>query len=264
MSGSWTKEELALLAAHYPTSSPEELCALLPGKTRKAIKSRVYVLGLKKEKQRNRITPERLAYLQEHYRNTSTEELAERLRCSPFTIYNWAQKYGLKKDRAFVSETSRKNILNPEHPARKYWIKKGNVPANKGKKQTEYMSAEAIERTKRTRFSKGRRPTGYKPLGYERINADGYIEIKTAEPRKFELKHRVVWRQHRGEIPAGHNVQFRDGNRRNCAIENLYIISRSEQLRNENSIHTRYPEDLKSAVFALGALKRKINELNTK
>ena len=32
---------------------------------------------------------------------------------------------------------------------------KGHVPRNKGKKQTDFMSAEAIERTKATRFQKG-------------------------------------------------------------------------------------------------------------
>ncbi|HHT23148.1 MAG TPA: HNH endonuclease [Bacteroidales bacterium] len=149
----------------------------------------------------------------------------------------------------------------PHHPGRKSWIKKGTVPPNKGKKQIEYMTPEAIERTKATRFKKGQRVWNHKPVGYERVNTSGYTEVKTAEPNKFELKHRVIWRQHYGKIPRGHNVQFRDGNPQNFNIENLYLISRSEQLSKENSIHARYPKDVQLAIQMKGALNRYINKI---
>ena len=63
---------------------------------------------------------------------------------------------------------------------------------NKGRKQTEYMSEEQLAKTKATRFKKGHVPKNHKPVGYERITRDGYIEVKTAEPNVFELKHRLV------------------------------------------------------------------------
>lgn len=72
---------------------------------------------------------------------------------------------------------------------------------NKGRKQTEYMSEEQLAKTKATRFKKGHVPKNHKPVGYERITRDGYIEVKTAEPNVFELKHRLVWIEHNGEIP---------------------------------------------------------------
>ena len=138
---------------------------------------------------------------------------------------------------------------------------KGFVPENKGKKQEEYMSAEAIEKSKATRFQKGNVPHNHKPVGYERITVDGYIEIKMAEPNVFKLKHRVVWEQNFGKIPKGHNIQFRDGNRQNLDISNLYMISRADQLKNENSIYN-YPEDIRRTIHAVGVLSRTINKHN--
>ncbi len=37
-------------------------------------------------------------------------------------------------------------------------------------------------------FEKGHISKNHKPIGSERINVAGYIEIKTAEPNKWELR----------------------------------------------------------------------------
>ena len=103
---------------------------------------------------------------------------------------------------------------------------KGSIPKNKGKKWNEYMSPEGQQKILKSCFKKGNIPHNHRPVGSERINVEGYIEVKTQEPNVFELKHRVVWEQHHGKIPKGCNIQFKDGNRQNCAIENLYMISR--------------------------------------
>lgn len=52
------------------------------------------------------------------------------------------------------------------------------------------MPANVYEKARKTMFRKGNIPANHKPIGYERINADGYIEVKVAEPNKFRLKHR--------------------------------------------------------------------------
>ena len=104
----------------------------------------------------------------------------------------------------------------------------------------------------------------YKRQGYERITRDGYIEVKTAEPNVFELKHRLVWIEHNGAIPKGCNIQFKDGNRQNVTIENLYMISRSKQLKNENSMYARYPEDVQYLIKLKGVLSRQINKVTKK
>ena len=109
-------------------------------------------------------------------------------------------------------------------------FKKGNVAHNKGKKQIEYMSQESIERTKKTRFKIGNKPKNYRPVGSERITRDGYTEIKVKDPNKWELKHRLIYKQHYGEIPKGHNVIFADRNIQNFDINNLVLVSKAEML----------------------------------
>ena len=109
-------------------------------------------------------------------------------------------------------------------------FKKGNVPHNKGKKQIEYMSQESIERTKETRFKKGNKPKNYRPVGSERITKDGYIEVKVADPNKWETKNKIIYKQYFGDIPEGHKIIYADGNKLNNDINNLIIVSDNEEL----------------------------------
>lgn len=198
--------------------------------------------------------------LKEIYATTLTEDIAEDFSVSIYVIRNAAYVLRLKKDPEWVRERARINMMRPDHPGRKFWIKKGSIPKNKGLKQTEYMSAEAIEKSSRTRFKKGNKPNNIRPIGYERTTRDGYIEVKT-ESGKFELKHRIIWQQANGSIPEGYNVQFKDKNPLNLTIDNLYLITRSQQLKTENSLHAKYPKDIQLAIQAKGVLQRKINQL---
>ena len=65
-------------------------------------------------------------------------------------------------------------------------------------------------------------------------------------------------------LPICYNIQFKDGNRQNVSIENLYMISRSEQLKKENSLYARYPEDVQYLIKLKGALNRQINKATKK
>lgn len=109
-------------------------------------------------------------------------------------------------------------------------FKKGNVPPNKGKK----MSAEQYAKASRTMFKKGNISHNYRPVGSERVNVDGYIEIKVADPNKWKLKHRVVWEESNGKIPAGMNLVFRDNNPLNTKLDNLMLVTRAENLEMNN------------------------------
>lgn len=207
-------------------------------------------------------TTEMLGELKELYPNTLSADLAKRFNCSVSAIYDRAQKLGVKKSKEFRAETSRKHMQDPNHPGRNHQFKKGQIPPNKGKKQSEYMSAEAIVRASVSRFEEGHTPSNTKPIGHERVTKDGYVEVKTKDVgclNNFELKHRVVWKEHNGSIPKGYNIQFKDGNRQNCNIENLYIISRAAQVATENSIH-RYPDELKKAIKLTKKLNKSIKQ----
>ena len=70
----------------------------------------------------------------------------------------------------------------------------------------------------------------------------------------------MVWEEANGPIPPGYNIQFRNKNRQDLRLENLYLISRAEQMGTENSIHARYPEELKKVIRLKGAIKRQITE----
>lgn len=117
---------------------------------------------------------------------------------------------------------NRKNKLGLSSEITGGQFKKGDIPWNKGIKG--YMGAN------KTSFKKGNIPHNYRPVGSERINKDGYTEIKVADPNKWELKHRYIYKKEYGEIPNGYNVMFADKNKLNFDIDNLILVSKSEDL----------------------------------
>lgn len=171
-------------------------------------------------------------------------------------VQNCAARMGIKSSREKAVRSGRMSADNPNTVASRF--KKGTVPPNKGKK----MSPEVYAKVARTMFKKGNRTHNYKPVGSERVNADGYVEVKVADPGKWKLKHRIIWEEAHGPIPSSHNVQFRDGNSQNLSLGNLYLISRADQIRNENSMEARYPEEVREVIRLKATIKKKITEYN--
>lgn len=101
-------------------------------------------------------------------------------------------------------------------------IKKGNVPHNKGKKGVSYPGTE------KTQFQKGHKPWNYKPIGSERINSDGYAEVKIADPNVWKAKHILEWEKHHGNVPKGYAVVITGENRLDPKIEDLVLVSRKQ------------------------------------
>lgn len=143
---------------------------------------------------------------------------------------------------------------------------KGDIPFNKGKKQVEYMTPEAIERTKVTRFKKGQCP-------HNTYGNDGAISIRrdnTGRPYKFirvsvgkwELLHRYLWMQANGAVPDGRIVVFKDGNTMNCDVSNLELITLKENM-SRNTLH-QYPESLKKIIKLNNKLKKTIHDSSRK
>jgi hypothetical protein len=89
----------------------------------------------------------------------------------------------------------------------------GHVPSNKGKTHPS-------------------RQGNYKPVGSERTE-NGYSVVKVSARKNqyhknWRRRHDVIWEKAHGKIPRGHVVIFADGNRRNFALDNLVLVSRSE------------------------------------
>ena len=111
-------------------------------------------------------------------------------------------------------------------------FKKGHIPANKG------THPPTVGRMGETQYKKGNLPHNTRPVGYERITKDGYIEVKVkmrpSHPNcndNFIAKHRLVWEAENGPIPKGYKLTFLDGNRQNCSLENLALITNAEHLQ---------------------------------
>ncbi len=128
-------------------------------------------------------------------------------------------------------------------------FKKGNVPANKGKK----MSPEQYEKCKETMFHKGNVPANHMEVGVYTHTTDGYLVRKVQEHgtqrERFEFVHRAVWEKHNGPIPEGKIVSFLDGDKDNCEIENLVLIDNRENLElNRSSLRFSNAEFTKAGV----------------
>jgi hypothetical protein len=135
---------------------------------------------------------------------------------------------------------------------------KGHIPINKGVKGIVY------EGCKKTWFKKGNEPINHRPIGSERINVDGYIEIKVAEPNKWRLKHRVVWEEKNGPVPKDHNVIFGDGDRDNLDINNLILVSKQQMLiLNKNNLIQK-DADLTRTGVIIADIYSKIGERKNK
>lgn len=119
------------------------------------------------------------------------------------------------------------------------------LPMIEGKKQSEYMSADAIERSKQTRFKKGNIPHNALEVGSEVIRVSkglSYYMIKVPNQSKLVYKHTWLWEQANGAVPKGFNIVFKNGNSLDCRLENLECISNAE-LMERNTIH-QYPPEL--------------------
>lgn len=143
------------------------------------------------------------------------------------------------------------------------WYQKGHEPGNKGKKLEEYVGEERAKdikkRIAKTQFKKGEAPMNELPIGAVVVNSQGYKIRKKQMTgtlwERWEFLHRAVWREHYGEIPEGMMIIFRDGNRLNCDISNLTMISKGESAV-LNKLHLRSEDpDLTDAGIALVKLR---------
>ena len=169
-------------------------------------------------------------------------------------VYNKAMAMGLKAPMERLRMAGKIGMQHPKSVATRFH--KGQIPQNKGKK----VSPEVYEKMSHTMFKKGHISENKRDVGAERVNVYGYIEIKVAEPNVWRLKHRIVWEQHNGAIPPGYNVQFKNHNTQDCRIENLYLISKAEQMRNENSLIAKYPKELQDVIRLKGVVNRQIHK----
>lgn len=199
-------------------------------------------------------TPDDIRTLKEMYPDHFAKDIAAILGRNYRSIYDKAQELGLHSSPDHHSIAGKIGANHPKARANRF--RKGHTPLNKGVP----VSAEIYAKCQPTMFKKGNVPHNNKPVGTETLRDDGYIWVKVEDPDKWVQKQRLVWMQHNGVIPKGYNVQFRNRDRSDIRIENLYLISRADQMRNENSLIASYPKPLADIIRLKGIVNRQIHK----
>src|SRR5581483_8181698 len=252
----WSAEELNRLRELYPKHGYREVAEIL-GRTETSVKSKGKVLGLG---DRSFWSAEEIKRLGDLYPNTANEEIGRILGRSRSAIDGAGRKFGLSKTAEYLTAHAR--LQKGSDIGTAFRFHKGQTPANKGVRRPGWHAGRMQE----TQFKKGGRPQTWKPIGTVLPEHEGYLRVKVKERAPGEngwhaavwpLVHHRTWIEHNGPIPEGYAVVFKDGDRKNCAIENLERVSRGE-LAKRNAMWGRYPEELTAAIMANAALKRKL------
>ena len=137
MKNTWSKSDINYLKKLYPIVTDMDKLAFHLNRTKNAVKQKAEKLGMRRENHvQHKFTLEEDRYLIDNYENTRTDEIARHLGLKLHVIYNRAYNLGLKKSEAFL-KSPESGILYPGHTRGKSTqFKKGQVPPNKGKKQS--------------------------------------------------------------------------------------------------------------------------------
>ncbi len=164
------------------------------------------------------LTDEQVAFLRTRYRQVGIKEVTAEIN------ERFGTSFSCEQIKAFAT---RYKILS----GRTGCFEKGIVPWNTGTK--------GVCKPNSGTFKKGNVPGNIRPLGSERIcSKDGYVLAKVAERNpytghatRFKAKHIVIWERAHGPVPDGFVINFIDGDRLHCSLDNLELVSRNEHCR---------------------------------
>jgi hypothetical protein len=215
-------------------------------------------------------SPDERALLKRDYSNTSTSVLAAQMDRTERSVYQMADKLGLKKSAEYLASVESGRIqrgrVDPRMQATQF--KPGQKAWNEGMKGF----CGTHENCRRTQFKSGRpasEAANYQPIGSERLSKDGYLERKvTDDPsivpaRRWVGVHRLVWEAANGPVPDHHVVCFLPGRRtaeaEKITLDALELVHRGELAR-RNHPRSRNPE-LAKLVQLKGAITRQVNRI---
>lgn len=138
----------------------------------------------------------------------------------------------------FVKRFSARTGVRSGLSAEDFRFEAGRAGWNKGMRQEDYMSPDAMERSRATRFKSGARPWNERPVGSEFVDSDGYVYVKVRDDpggRRFAPgrsgnwapKQSLVYEDaHGSPAPADCMLVFADGDRRNFDPGNIVAVPR--------------------------------------
>lgn len=197
------------------------------------------------------------------YPHELTAPIAKDLGRPVHQLHAMAAKLGLHKRIDVIARIAHDRSTTPGHGSHRTRFPKGQKPFNTGRRGIDGKHPNS----RATQFKPGQVSKRWDPeiyaIGALRIDGDGYLAIKVrlggyrpGDPQWVQM-HRYVWAQTFGPIPEGMTVRARDGDLMNTNIENLYLASRVELMR-ENTLHN-LPKPLARLVQLRGAVNRQIN-----
>lgn len=195
-----------------------------------------------------------IEYIRQNYSDTLTAEIAAVLGRSLRSVYNKSYELGLLKSDEFINSGKCGRLQKGHNRGKDTRFKPGHKTWNKDKKLgKEWTKGRMGE----TQFKPGHLPHNTKPEGDGALSKRGrywYIRLSLGHWRQL---HTYTWENSNGPInPKTEMVKFRDGNPDNCDLENLYLETRSGNMKS-NTIHN-YPPEIKDSIIALTTLKKKI------
>lgn len=200
-----------------------------------------------RKKKRSKWSLDQEKIVADHYPNSTPEELFNMLSGAfdKRQIGHKAKILGIRKSQGYklthgISDSGRRAS--------------GSIPWNKGLRGFNPDGGN-----RETQFKVGSIPPNHTPVGTTRIDHEGYVYIKVEEGlHKYRLLHREIWKKHHGEYPPkSMAIIFKDGNKQNCSIENLELLTR-KQLMERNSVHN-LPKEIADLIALKGSLTRRIN-----
>jgi len=194
------------------------------------------------------------------YPEQPTAAVAVALGRSIASVYQRADKLGLKKSAAFLASPASCRTTGRQGIGTRFV--KGQAPANKGLRRPGWSAG----RMRETQFKKGVlngvAAARFKPIGSTRT-IDGYLYRKVSTlpgpwTRNWTLEHYRVWTAAHGPVPAGHAICFKNGDKTDVRLDNLECLTKAAVMA-RNTVHN-LPKPLAQTIQLLGALKRQIRK----
>lgn len=162
-------------------------------------------------KPKHSYTPEHKQFIKDNFKGLTRVQMTQ--------LFNYHFSLDLKVTQitAFIKNHRLSNGLDGR-------FKSGQSSWNKGMKGLRTGGDAGF-------FKPGHKPHNYKPVGTERINSEGYHDIKVADPNVWQTKHTILWESVNGEVPDGYVLLFGDGDKSNITLDNLLLVSRAQLAR---------------------------------
>tara|TARA_R110002096_G_C14661646_1_gene728199 strand:- start:25855 stop:26436 length:582 start_codon:yes stop_codon:yes gene_type:complete len=169
-----------------------------------------------------------------------------------YTLHEVTDRFNCKFDKDFKPSQINNFIRNNSiKSGRSGKFASGHTPWTKGTKGVVKAGSSA--------FKKGIIPHNTLPVGSERINKDGHLEIKLETG--WVTKQRHAWKENNGPIPKNHFVRFIDGVCLNCDIDNLFLVNAAENLQLNKMKYSAQPEALKESTLLIAKIIAKTHAL---